>query len=121
MCMGHIVDQNLLQLVQQHVTDLSQQCDEVINKEFPELKNKMKNMRESVKQMEERMKRVEEKMEEQEQKVEGRLIEVEKEMSEMKAGCAPAPVMREGELTIISYILKKAFVTRYTYFVDSKS
>ena len=84
MCMGHIVDQNLLQLVQQHVTDLSQQCDEVINKEFPELKNKMKNMRESVKQMEERMKRMEGRIEEQEQKVEGRMKRMEGRMEEQE-------------------------------------
>ena len=85
MCMGHIVDQNLLQLVQQHVTDLSQQCDEVINKEFPELKNKMKNMRESVKQMmKKHEEKVEERLKELEEKVEGRMKRMEGRMEEQE-------------------------------------
>ena len=85
MCMGHIVDQNLLQLVQQHVTDLSQQCDEVINKEFPELKNKMKSMRESVKQMmKEHEEKVEERLKEHEEKVEGRMKRMEGRMEEQE-------------------------------------
>ena len=41
-------------------------------------------------------------------------------MTDMKAGCVPAPVMREGELTIISHT-QKTFVTRdtFSYNVDS--
>ena len=57
--------------------------------------------------MEELEQKVEEKMEEQEQQVEGRLMEVEKEMTEMKAGCVPAPIMREGEFTILNHIKNK--------------
>ena len=57
-----------------------------------------------MKEQEQRVERVEEKMEEQEQKVEGRLMEVEKEVIEIKAGCIPAPVMREGELTVVSHV-----------------